>query len=192
MAGQEIERFSAVGSRIIGGLGLAVVVLVALLGVTGAGGDYHPAVYPVCGLLGLLFWATMIRPRVVVNGDDLHLHGSFSDVTVPLAAVEDVVVRQWLSVQVGGQSFTTVGVSRSHRQGVRDDRKGDATFDKSYGAIVEARLRSLAVSARDRQGVRPDSAEQAALAEQVRRTPARVELALLAVLGVALAVTLAL
>lgn len=194
MAEQEIERFPVWGSRIIGGIGLAVVVLVLVLGVVGDGAPYHPVGYPICGLVALMFWTGLIRPAVAVEGDRLVLRNPLTTDRVPLAAIEQVVVRQYLVVRVADRRLACSGIGRSRRRALRDDQLGDATgrelADLSYGGIVEHRLQRLAEEARTREHVELYSDEQAALAADVRREPARIELGLLAVLVVATVVAL--
>lgn len=191
MADEQVERFAAWGSRIMGGVGLLVAGVVVALGVAD---PYPPVVYPVCGLVGLLFWAMLIRPGVAVGVDRLELRNAFSTVRVPLAAIEELAVRQWIAVRAGDRTYNCSGIGRSYRQAVRDDRRGDQgrvdLASLSYGAVAEARIKNMAENARARQGITPYSDEQLALAADVRREPARIELGLLALLVVALVLTL--
>lgn len=194
MAEQEVERFTVWGSRIIGGVGLAVVAVVLVLGVAGVGDPYHPAAYPVCGLVALLIWVMLIRPAVSVADGRLVLRNPISSVRIPLASIEHLVVRQWLAVRAGDCRFTSSGIGRSYRQGMRDDQRGNVTGVEiaglSYGAIVERRLQKLAEDARTREGVELYSDEQLALAADVRREWAWPEIGLGAALVLALVVTL--
>jgi len=194
VAEQEVERFTVWGGRIIGGVGLAVIAVVLVLGVVGSGVPYHPAAYPIGGLAALLIWVMLMRPAVSVTDGQLILRNPVSTVRIPLASIEHLVVRQWLAVRAGTSSFTNAGIGRSYRQGMRDDQSGAATGAQiatlSYGAVVEHRLQKLAEEARIRAGVELYSDEQVALAADVRREWAWPEIALLVVLVVALAVAL--
>jgi len=193
---EQVERFTVWGSRIMGATGLTVVAVALVLGLVGGSAPYPAPVYPVLGLTGLLFWVMLVRPAVSVVDDRLVLRNPFTTVRLPLAAIEQVAVRQWLAVRVGDRRFTNAGVGRSYRQAMRDDRKGDVSgleiVDLSYGAIVERRIGKRAEDARTREGIALYSDEQAALAADVRREPARIEIGLLVVLVLALAVTLVL
>lgn len=194
MAEQEVERFTVWGGRIIGGIGLAVVAVVLVLGVAGSGDPYHPAVYPICGLVALAIWAMLIRPAVSVADGRLVLRNPISTVRIPLASIQLVVIRQWLAVLAGRRRFTSSGIGRSLRQGLRDDRRDKASgvdvANLSYGALVEHRLQRLAEEARDREGIGLESEEQVALASGVRREWAWPEIGLFAVLVLALGVAL--
>ena len=194
MGDEQVERFTVWSSRIVGVIGLVAVAVIVLLGVTGAGGDYHPAAYAVCGLIGVVIWVAILRPEVAIAGDRLVLRNPLNKVGIPLAAIEQIAVRRWLAVRVGDRTLTNAGISRSRRQGVRDDERRDVTGIEiaalSYGAIVERRIQRQAQEARDRQGIKNYSEEQLALAADVRRTWAWPEIAALAVLSVAVVVTM--
>lgn len=196
MTEEQVERFTVWGSRIMGAIGLTVVAVVLVLGVVGGSDGYPAPIYPVLGLVGLMFWTMLVRPAVAVVDDRLVLRNPFTTVRLPLAAIEQVVVRQWLAVRVGDRRFTNSGVGRSYRQAMRDDRKGDVSgldiANLSYGAIIERRIDKRAEDARTQQGIALYSDEQAALAADVRREPARIEIGLLAVLLLALVATLVL
>lgn len=194
MGDEQVERFTVWSSKIVGVIGLVAVAVIVLLGVTGAGGDYHPAVYAVCGLIGVVIWVVIIRPEVAIAGDRLVLRNPLNKVGIPLAAIEQIAVRRWVAVRVGDRTLTNAGISRSRRQGVRDDQRKDVTGIEiaalSYGAIVERRIQRQAEEARDRQGIKLHSDEQLALAADVRKTWAWPEIAALAVLSVAVVVTM--
>ena len=193
MAEERVERFTVWSSRILGGLGLALVIVVVALGIPGVGDTYPPVTYAGCVLVGVALWVALIRPEVAVVGDRLVLKNSLSTERVPLAAIEQVVVRHWLTVSAGDRRFTSAAVGRSSRQSLRDDRKGDVKgleiANLSYGAIVERKIDKLAEDARMRQGIERYSDEQQTLADDVRREWARVEIALLGVSSLAVAVT---
>lgn len=194
MGEERVERFTVWSTRIVGIIGLAVLAAFVVLGATGTDGGYHPAAYAICGLIGMLLWVAVLRPAVAVEGDRLVLRNPVSTVRIPLAAIEQVAVRQWLAVGVGEHRYTNAGISRTRRQGVRDDQRGGATGEEvtslSYGGLVERRIHKLAEDARDRQGIKLYSEEQEALGADVRRDWAWPEIAGLAVLAVAVVVTL--
>jgi hypothetical protein len=190
----QVERFTVWSNRVVGSIGLVVVAVFALLGLTGTGGDYHPVAYLVCALIALLVWVAVLRPTVAIDGDRLVLRNPLSTVRIPLAAIEQIAIRQWLAVRAGDRRYTNAGISRTRRQGVRDDQRGEVTAQElgqlSYGAIVERRINKLAEDARNRQGIKLYSDEQLALAADVRRDRAWPEIAALVVLTVAIVLAL--
>lgn len=194
MTEERVERFTVWGSRVLGGIGIVVVSLVVATGVPGIGDAHPPAVYAVCALVAVVLWVALIRPAVAVVGDRLVLRNPVNTVRVPLAAIEQVTVRQWLTVRAGDRRFTSSAIGRSSRQAMRDDRRGEVTgveiAQLSYGAIVERRIDKLAEEARSLERVERYSDEQQALVDDVRPEWARTEIALLAACAVALVVTL--
>ncbi len=194
MSDGQDEQFTVLSSRVFGVLGLALVAVFLVLGLTGLGGDYHPAAYAIAGLVGALIWVTVLRPAVAIEGDRLVLRNAFSTVHIPLAAIEQVAVRRWLAVLVGDRHYTNSGISRTRRQGVRDDQHADVTGLEisllSYGAIVERRIYKRAEDARMMQGVALYSDEQEALAADVRRHWAWPEIVAVSLLALASVVTL--
>ncbi|KAA1421148.1 hypothetical protein F0U44_02205 [Nocardioides humilatus] len=191
MAEEQTEWFTTWGGRVMGIVGLVVVAFFLLAGVTGWGGDYHPAAYVVLGLIALVDWVVMLRPAVGIRGEELVLRNPLTTVTLPLAAIQEVAIGQFLAVLVSGRRYTNSGIGRGRSAARRDDAVGEASPQRSYGGLIESRIRQRANDARARQGIEDRSDEQDALAADVRREPARVELAVLGVLVVALVVTLA-
>lgn len=189
MEDEQTEWFTALGARVTGVVGLVVVGAVVLLGVTGVGGAFHPAAYAVCGLVAVVIWVVLLRPGIGLGEEWLILRNPLSTVHLPLAAIEQVAVGQWLAVLVGGRRYTNSGVGRSGRQARKDDGLPGETLQRSFGGIVEMRIERRAENARSRLRITRSSEEQAALAAEVRREPARVEIGLIAVLALAVVVT---
>ncbi|WP_182524362.1 hypothetical protein [Nocardioides dongkuii] len=170
----------------MGVLGLLVALVLAVAGAVD-GPDGLPAEVVAAALVGaVLVWATMLKPGVAVEGRLLVLRNSFETVRIPLAAVEELAVRQVLAVRVGKRRFVSPALGRSLRQVVkggsapRPDAAGAAALaTKSYPDYVEDRLRRLVDDARAMEGVARFSPEQEDLARQVRREPAWLEIGLL-------------
>jgi hypothetical protein len=197
MADDGIERFHPTSGRAAGVVGLALVaVLLAVAALDGA------PVWMFGGLavIGVLVWASMLRPRVQIADDRLELRNMFVDVDIPVGAIEQVAVRQVLAVRAGDRRFVSPAIGRTLRQVVRSGRRGEAAgaggeerdlvalATASYPDYVEERIRLAAADHRKRLGVTRWSQEQQALALDVRREPARPELGALAVAALVLLV----
>ena len=120
-------------------------------------------------------------------------------IRIPLAAVDELVVRQVLTVRVGDRKFVSPAVGRKLRKVMRAPRAApilgpdvpDAMEDAlgptpdsehvsteiDYADHVEDRLRDLVAEARVRHGITRYSDEAEALAREVRREPAWLEIA---------------
>jgi hypothetical protein len=197
---QQPERFAPTSGRITGALGLTLAVAVVAVGLVdrGAVADW---VIALAALGGLLVWAAVLRPRVSLLGDDLVLRNMLETITIPLAAVEELAVRQLLAVRAGERRYVSPALGKSRRQlrkpasggakalgGRRGDRAAQVSVD--YADFVEGRIRQRMEDARAARGIRVGSTEQVALASEVRRSPAWPELAGVIVLLAAVLVAL--
>lgn len=100
----------------------------------------------------------LLRPRVAVAGDDLVLRNMVSTTWVPLASIDELEIRQMLTVLAGGRRFQSTSLNR-RRQGVlrgsrsRRAAAGDPSVEvPTYADLVEGRLRRLVEEARSRAG----------------------------------------
>ncbi|GGO76075.1 hypothetical protein [Nocardioides deserti] len=184
------------------GLAIGILTLVAAVGtlVLGIVDDFPAPVVAGAFLVGVLAWAALLKPRVKVADRRLVLVNMLETVSIPLAAVEEVVVRQVLAVRVGEKRYVSPAIGHtlratlaSTRPPKRDPRRGDVLATPqapSYPDVVENRIDQLVTEDRKRLGVGRGSPEVAALGAEVRRTPAWVEIGLLAVGVVALVATI--
>ena len=184
------EAFRPTSGRLTGVAMVGLGALVAVLAVVDASNVDHwvGALGAVAALLG---WTYLLRPRVRVGDGDLRLRNPFSDVRIPLAAIEELSVRQVLVVGVAGRRVTSPGLGRSRASLVkqpraREDAPASETVAASYGEFAEDRLHHHMEAARARHGVRLYSEEQLALAAGLERRPAWPEIV---ALGLAVAAT---
>ena len=192
----EVERFGAPSARVTGWLTVVVAALVAGLGVLYLDQGFPEWVAAGAVLVGVLAWAAMLRPALWVEGDHLVMRNMLDTVTVRLAAVEEMALRQVLAVRADDRRWVSTAVGRSWRRtAISSARKPPSPSDGRpattvrYADFVEERLRRLVDDARTAAGVRPGSPEQLALPDAVRRERAWVPIVLIAVGVVALAVS---
>jgi hypothetical protein len=194
MSGEPVERFQPTSGRIMGLLALAAAVGVVVLGLVDRESGSPPPVMAGAVAGGILVWAAMLRPRVWATHDDLVMRNMLHSVSIPLAAIEQVAVRQVLAVSAGEKRYVSPAIGKSWRQAVRSDgaprEPAAVQATHSYPDFVQERISRLAEDARARLGVSPLSDEQVALASGVRRTWAWPEIAGLAAATAALVVLL--
>ncbi|WP_295657591.1 hypothetical protein [uncultured Nocardioides sp.] len=167
------ERFPATGGRVTGIAILAMSAGVLVLAVAERDEPWSLSL----GLAALTFagiaWASMLRPALSVDGDRLVMRGMVGTVEVPLAAIEQVAVRQVLAVRAGEKRYVSPVVSKSRRRLTRAERVRGAERpvqgEVSYADFVEERILHLAEQARSERGVALLSDEQLALGRDVRR-----------------------
>jgi hypothetical protein len=190
MPEEPVERFRPTSGRIMGVLALALVAAVVVTGVLDR--QHGPPLPVVAGavVFGALVWSAMLRPRVWITESDLVLRNMLETVSIPLAAIETVVVRQVLAVSAGDARYVSPAIGNSWRQTIKSNRATErkAPAD-SYPVFVEERISRLAEDARAKRGIRRFSDEQVALAADVRRRPAWPEIVVLAVATVVFVVS---
>lgn len=205
MSDEQLERFTPTSGRVMGVVGLLLAVAVVVAGLVDRDAGFADWVVAGAAAGGVLVWMAMLRPRISLVGQDLELRQMAETVTIPLAAVEELAVRQLLAVRVGDKRFLSPALGKSRRQLTRASRPGvdgsglvgklrskpaDARLTVDYPDFVEERIRQRMDDARALRGVRPGSAEQVALASDVRRQPAWAELVALGACSLALLVTI--
>ncbi len=135
---EKFARNGGLGMAVLGGLVVAGFVVGWALDP-----DSVPLWVPGAALFGgVILFTSTLRPRVLVDGDELVLRNMFSDVHVPLATIEEVAVQQVLAVRAGDRRFVCAGAGKS----LRTVMKGSAMQKARTQAIVP-----------DRRGARPRS-----------------------------------
>ncbi|WP_457205999.1 hypothetical protein [Nocardioides sp. P5_C9_2] len=183
MQQQPVEQFHATSGRVTAVLVLVLAGVVVIVGVADPG-SVSVAIVAGAVLSAVLAWASMLRPALWVSGDHLVMRNMLETVHVPLAAIEQLAVRQVLAVRAGDRRYVSTVVGRPWRRAVRTRRTQDAPAEggvpgnPSYADFVEERLHLLMEQARTAAGVRSLSDEQAALAAGVRREPALLPIGL--------------
>jgi hypothetical protein len=180
MAEDVVEDFRASNGRITGVLGVITCIGVVVLGLLERDRGFPPWVVWAALFGAVLFWAATLRPRVRVTASELRMRNMLSTICVPLASIEQIVVRQVLSVRAGERRYVSAAVGKSWRQAMRSDRPRKEGAEAPYPVFVEERLHKLAEDARAREGIALMSDEQVALAQEVRREWAWPEIVLLA------------
>jgi hypothetical protein len=180
----EVEKFHSSGSRILGGLGIALAVAFAVaLGSDGLHGN-DGLLLCLTGLGAVLVWAALVRPQLRLAGDRLVVRDMLASVSFPLAAVEAVEARQVVVLKAGGRKFISAAVSKSLYAVLKDNR-GVVRDPKAYPNFVENRIWSRAEDERAKLGL-----QRGEVPLDLRREPAWPELTLLALFAVGVVVFL--
>jgi hypothetical protein len=174
-----VEDFRPTSGRITGILGLGICVGTAVLGLAEYDEGFPASVVWGAMFGAVLFWSASLRPRVRVTGSDLRLRNMLATITVPLASIEQIMVRQVLLVRAGDRRYVSSAVGKSWRQAIKRDRPRDPGEDAPYPVFVEERLTQLAEDARTKEGIALMSEEQLVLARRIRHEWAWLEIVLL-------------
>lgn len=197
-----MERFKPTNGLLVGWFGLAfaaAVVVYCTVAVHTLTGLRVALAAVVCGT-GV--WMIQLRPRATAYPHQLLLRNAVRDTAIPLAAIEEVSVRQTLRVYTADRRYDCIGIGASMREllGVRrrtppsllgegrmlefsrkHERASTAETGATYEAFVVNRIGELVE--------REKQAAPAAPTARVRREWAWPELALLAAGGIAFALT---
>jgi hypothetical protein len=200
---EQPERFAPTSGRVMGVVGLLLAVLVVGFGLADPDLGFADWVIALSALGGVLVWAAVLRPRVSLVGEHLELRNMLETALIPLAAIEELAVRQLLAVRAGDKRFLCPALGKSRRQlrgrpafgsgavaGRLRSKPADARTTVDFADFVEQRIRQRMEDERAARGIRAGSAEQLALAKEVRRQPAWPEIVALVVLTVTLVVTI--
>lgn len=120
---QPVERFKPTSGQALGWFGL-VFVTIALVYVLFA-------VHTVTGLriglgavfFGAVIWVTQMRPRATAYPRHVVLKNAVRDHHVPLAVVDEVAIGQTLSLWVGDQRYSCIGIGNSIRNDMKERRR---------------------------------------------------------------------
>ena len=202
------ETFRSTGALVFGATTVVVALTLAVLAAVHPRAGAPAWVSVALVLLAVIVHIAQIRPAVQLRETDLVLRNMLTTVHLPWAAIESVRVRQFLTVRVAGRDHHCAAVGRTRRQIHREarplvvDNPKDSAFgplaaagrrrptEMSFGRLVETKIQNRAADARARAGIAAESAEQHALADDVRREPAWPEIGALVLALVALVVAL--
>ncbi|MGZ6678412.1 MAG: hypothetical protein ACXVD1_14305 [Nocardioides sp.] len=183
-----VEKFAPTSGRATGIAALVAAVAVVVAAVV----DHRVPAAMVAGaaFLAVLSWAALLRPRVWATTEALVLRNMVDTVTIPLASVHTVVVRQVMAVGVGETRYVSAAIGRSRREAIKTARAKRDRPTESYTVFVEDRILQLAEEAQQRHGIARRSDEQVALAAAVHRAWAWPEIGGLVVTGATFAALL--
>ncbi|GAA1965377.1 hypothetical protein GCM10009798_27090 [Nocardioides panacihumi] len=183
MSDDQVTWFGATNGRVTGVMGLAIGLVVLLIGVFHAS-----AVWVIAGLLaGLVSWMVLLRPRVGTRGTDLVLRGIVSTVVVPLASIENIALRQVLAVWAGGRRYVSAAVGHTYRE-INRQRRGGGQVEEVPAADTKYAEQVLELITERGREARRDGAPMG----PAHREWAWLEIGALLVLVVALLVSLGL
>lgn len=195
--GDPVEKFRPTGGRVTGVLAVVLAAAIAVIGIVSRGEGVPSQVVAGALLGGVLAWASMLRPALWLTATELVMRNMLETVHLPLAAVEEMAVRQVLAVSVGDRRYVSTALGKSWRRTLRSSAPtgkrpegGQHVTDLPYVDFVEQRLRQRVDDARDATGVRRGSEEQLDLAAGVRREWAWLPIGLIVAATLAFVVTL--
>lgn len=147
------EKFGSSSGRVLGWIGLAFGVFAVVMVLQDWPSRSALASLLIVLLVMVVVWSVMLRPAVFLDEATLRLRNGFSDVRIPLASVDAVVIRQVLVVHTkdGGPSFRSTALTRTRREMMRHDTgKAQHNPAENYADLVEERIHVRSDHARAR------------------------------------------
>jgi len=146
------EKFPPTSGRVVGTLAvLLCTALTCYAAFDGAGGIGAPVAWGAA-FAGVVSYAAMLRPAVRVESSALVLRNMLDTNVIPLAAIEEVVVRQVLAVRAGEKRYVSPAIGTSFLRTIRPRTDTRGTRELTYPDYVRDRILHLADGARRRIG----------------------------------------
>lgn len=179
--GSERPEHYRAGGVVPGVVGIVTGVGLFVFGVVSDRDGFAPWAFPLLLAFGLLSWAFLVRPAVLLHRDELELRNVLHSQWIPFERMDDFQVKQVTRVRVGERTYVGAGLGRSRRAMVRDARAGadQGKGQHSLGWLVEEKVN---------RRMHPHDA--VAGEGEVRRTWAVPEIAALVVLALSTLVAL--
>ncbi len=178
------EKFPPTSGRVVGSLAVLLCATLAVYAVLDGEDGFGAPVAWGAAFAGIVSYAALLRPGVRVESDSLVLRNMIDTNVVPLAAVDEVVVRQVLAIRAVGKRYVSPAIGTSFFRTIRPRTGRDGQVELTYPEYVRDRILHLADGARRRS--------RDADPPPVRRQWAWPEIAGLAVTGLGFLVTVAL
>jgi hypothetical protein len=149
---QYTEKFPPTSGRIIGVLAVGLCLVVIVLALFDGEEGWGPAVMFGAAFAGILSYAALLRPRVRVENGTLVIRNMLDTNVLPLAAIDEVAVRQVMAVRVDEKRYVSPAIGHSFMRTVRPAKQRDGNPELTYQDYVRDRILALADGARRRLG----------------------------------------
>jgi hypothetical protein len=176
------EKFPPTSGRVVGVLAVGLAVALCVYAIVDGEGGFGAPVAWGSAFAALVSYASLLRPAVRVESGSLLLRNMVDTNVIPLAAIDEVVVRQVLAIRADEKRYVSPAIGNSFFRTIRPRTGRDGQPELTYPEYVRDRILHLADGARRRTG--------AGEVPAVRRHWAWPEIAGLVVTAVGLAVSI--
>ena len=147
-----VEKFPPTSGRVVGVIALLLSAAVAVYALVDGEDSLGAAYAWGAAFAGILSYAALLRPAVRVDSGFLVLRNMLDTNVVPLAAIDEVAVRQVLAVRANEKRYVSPAIGSSFLRTMRPrvDRSGEKEL--TYPDYVRDRILHLADGARRRTG----------------------------------------
>jgi hypothetical protein len=146
------ETFPPTGGRVVGVVAVALCLAVVVLTIFDGEDGWGPAFAFGAAFAGILSYAALLRPGVRAENGILVIRNMLDTNLVPLAVIDEVVVRQVLAIRVDEKRYVSPAIGHSFMRTIRPAKRKDDDPELTYQDYVRDRILSLADGARRRLG----------------------------------------
>jgi hypothetical protein len=146
------EKFPPTSGRVMGIVAVLLCATVLVYAVVDKEGGFEAPVAWGAAFGGILSYAALLRPGVRVESDALVMRNMVDTNLVPLAAIEEVAVRQVLAVRTDEKRYVSPAIGTSFLRTIRPRVGRDGMPELTYPDYVRERILNLADGARRRTG----------------------------------------
>ncbi len=176
------EKFPPTSGRVMGVLAVGLAVALCVYAIFDGEDGFGAPVAWGAAFAAVVSYASLLRPAVRVESGSLLMRNMVDTNVVPLAAIDEVAVRQVLAIRADEKRYVSPAIGNSFFRTIRPRTGRDGQPELTYPEYVRDRILHLADGARRRTG----SGE----APAVRRLWAWPEIAGLAVTAVGFVVSI--
>jgi hypothetical protein len=146
------EKFPPTSGRVMGSLAVVLCAALAAYAALDGGDGFGTPVAWGAAFAGIVSYAALLRPGVRVDSDALVLRNMVDTNVVPLAAIDEVVVRQVLAVRADEKRYVSPAIGTSFFRVLRPRTDRSGVAELTYPEYVRDRILHLADGARRRSG----------------------------------------
>ena len=147
-----VEKFKPTSGRFVGTTAVLLCLVVMVYAVVDGEGGFGAPVVWGAAFFAILSYAALLRPALRVEKDALVLRNMLDTNVLPLAAIDQVAVRQVLAIRVDEKRYVSPAIGHSFLRTVHPRVDKERTHDLSYPDYVRDRILHLADGARRRLG----------------------------------------
>ena len=146
------EKFPPTSGRVMGVLAVALAVALCAYAMFDGESGFGAPVAWGAAFAALISYASLLRPAVRVESGSLLLRNMVDTNVIPLAAIDEVAVRQVLAIRADEKRYVSPAIGNSFFRTIRPRTGRDGQPELAYPEYVRDRILHLADGARRRTG----------------------------------------
>jgi hypothetical protein len=146
------EKFPPTSGRVMGVLAVGLAVALCIYAIVDGEGGFGAPVAWGAAFAALLSYGSLLRPAVRVESGSLLLRNMVDTNVIPLAAIDEVVVRQVLAIRADEKRYVSPAIGNSFFRTIRPRTGRDGLPELTYPEYVRDRILHLSDGARRRIG----------------------------------------